>query len=189
MEPISWRPKNNPRSKYSSKPNNMIICKKHPKHQQSPGVCSICLSEKLSLLSKPSRNNITKKKKTINSTRVYDEEEEEESWCSSSSYSPSQCSSCASSSASSSPVYDHQLMKSRSMAAAAVITSRRRIIRERISERTDEDCHFMKEKEKEKKSKFWSKLLIRRRGPKKIEETAGLVHSRTMREMLSTAAH
>lgn len=73
------------------------------------------------------------------------------------------------------------------MAAAAVITSRRRIIRERISERTDEDCHFMKEKEK--KRKFWSKLLIRRRGPKKIEETAGLVHSRTMREMLSTAAH
>lgn len=189
MEPISWRPKNNPRSKYPSKPNNMIICKKHPKHQQSPGVCSVCLSEKLTLLSKPSRNNIMKKKKMIHSTRVYDEEEEEESWCSSSSYSPSQCSSCASSSASSSPVYDHQLMKSRSMAAAAVITSRRRIIRERISERTDEDCHFMKVKEKEKKSKFWSKLLIRRRGPKKIEETAGLVHSRTMREMLSTAAH
>lgn len=37
------------------KPNTIIICKKHSKHQQSPGVCSICLSEKLSKLSKTSR--------------------------------------------------------------------------------------------------------------------------------------
>lgn len=27
------------------------LCKKHPKHRQSPGVCSICLNEKLSQLS------------------------------------------------------------------------------------------------------------------------------------------
>ncbi|GLU16145.1 hypothetical protein SLE2022_325940 [Rubroshorea leprosula] len=26
-------------------------CKKHPKHRQSPGVCSLCLREKLSHLS------------------------------------------------------------------------------------------------------------------------------------------
>ncbi|KAK4354675.1 hypothetical protein RND71_026869 [Anisodus tanguticus] len=31
------------------------ICKKHSKHQQSPGVCSICLNERLSKLSKTSR--------------------------------------------------------------------------------------------------------------------------------------
>ncbi|MCD7462769.1 hypothetical protein HAX54_049334 [Datura stramonium] len=38
------------------KPNTKtIICKKHSKHQQSPGVCSICLTEKLSKLSKTSR--------------------------------------------------------------------------------------------------------------------------------------
>ncbi|GMJ02498.1 hypothetical protein HRI_003919000 [Hibiscus trionum] len=32
-----------------SKPNEG--CKKHPKHKQSPGVCSLCLAEKLSQLS------------------------------------------------------------------------------------------------------------------------------------------
>nr|XP_009774907.1 PREDICTED: uncharacterized protein LOC104224886 [Nicotiana sylvestris] len=39
--------------------SNSIICKKHPKHKQNPGVCSVCLSEKLSLLSKISRSNTT----------------------------------------------------------------------------------------------------------------------------------
>ncbi|WMV57177.1 hypothetical protein MTR67_050562 [Solanum verrucosum] len=39
----------------AKKPKTIIICKKHSKHQQSPGVCSICLSEKLSKLSKTSR--------------------------------------------------------------------------------------------------------------------------------------
>ncbi|GFP94877.1 hypothetical protein PHJA_001632100 [Phtheirospermum japonicum] len=27
--------------------NALIPCKKHPKHRQSPGVCSVCLNEKL----------------------------------------------------------------------------------------------------------------------------------------------
>ncbi|XP_059285836.1 uncharacterized protein LOC132039358 [Lycium ferocissimum] len=39
----------------AKKPTTTIICKKHSKHQQSPGVCSICLSEKLSKLSKTTR--------------------------------------------------------------------------------------------------------------------------------------
>ncbi|KAL1536855.1 hypothetical protein AAHA92_29436 [Salvia divinorum] len=34
-----------------SKANNAAACKKHPKHRQSPGVCSVCLREKLSHLS------------------------------------------------------------------------------------------------------------------------------------------
>ncbi|XP_057779571.1 uncharacterized protein LOC130998155 [Salvia miltiorrhiza] len=34
-----------------SKANNVVACKKHPKHRQSPGVCSICLRQKLSQLS------------------------------------------------------------------------------------------------------------------------------------------
>nr|XP_004490386.1 uncharacterized protein LOC101507869 [Cicer arietinum] len=34
-------------------------CKKHPKHNQSPGVCSLCLREKLSQLSSFSSNNTT----------------------------------------------------------------------------------------------------------------------------------
>ncbi|VVA92193.1 unnamed protein product [Arabis nemorensis] len=38
------------RSDYSSSDNN-YSCKKHPKHRQSPGVCSLCLNESLSTLS------------------------------------------------------------------------------------------------------------------------------------------
>ncbi|KAL6984089.1 hypothetical protein U1Q18_017465 [Sarracenia purpurea var. burkii] len=32
-------------------------CKKHPKHRQSPGVCSVCLTEKLSRLPTTSRSH------------------------------------------------------------------------------------------------------------------------------------
>ncbi|KAG9156082.1 hypothetical protein Leryth_020676 [Lithospermum erythrorhizon] len=44
------------RSKSKTPP---ILCKKHPKHKQSPGVCAICLREKLNQL--PSTSSITKK--------------------------------------------------------------------------------------------------------------------------------
>ncbi|GAB2290690.1 hypothetical protein Dimus_024965 [Dionaea muscipula] len=40
---------------FRSKSNGVvspILCKKHPKHRQSPGVCSLCLTEKLSKLSR-----------------------------------------------------------------------------------------------------------------------------------------
>ncbi|CAI9753251.1 unnamed protein product [Fraxinus pennsylvanica] len=43
----SWRPK----YRKSGKTEANAPCKKHPKHRQSPGVCSICLREKLSQLS------------------------------------------------------------------------------------------------------------------------------------------
>ncbi|KAG5612688.1 hypothetical protein H5410_023969 [Solanum commersonii] len=46
-------------NKSKSKSNSIILCKKHPKHKQNPGVCSVCLSEKLSVLSKTSRSNTT----------------------------------------------------------------------------------------------------------------------------------
>ncbi|PQM38156.1 uncharacterized protein Pyn_14208 [Prunus yedoensis var. nudiflora] len=37
------------RSSKKSKPD-IARCKKHPKHEQSPGVCSLCLREKLERL-------------------------------------------------------------------------------------------------------------------------------------------
>ncbi|KAG6392665.1 hypothetical protein SASPL_146889 [Salvia splendens] len=40
-----------------SKANKAAACKKHPKHRQSPGVCSICLREKLSNLSNCGENS------------------------------------------------------------------------------------------------------------------------------------
>lgn len=67
-------------------------CKKHPKHRQSPGVCSLCLTEKLNKISSTScrRSN-----KILNL---------ESSSCSSSSSLSSGYSSCSASSCSS-PVY------------------------------------------------------------------------------------
>ncbi|CAH8351799.1 unnamed protein product [Eruca vesicaria subsp. sativa] len=35
----------------SSSDNSSYSCKKHPKHRQSPGICSLCLNESLSKLS------------------------------------------------------------------------------------------------------------------------------------------
>ncbi|GLT56451.1 hypothetical protein SLA2020_294900 [Shorea laevis] len=67
-----------------------VGCKKHPKHHQSPGVCSLCLREKLSHLSTSSSRSIAKTKM--------------ESFSSSSSLS-SNYSSCSSASSCSSPVY------------------------------------------------------------------------------------
>ncbi|ESQ34549.1 hypothetical protein EUTSA_v10009293mg [Eutrema salsugineum] len=52
----------------SSSDSNYSICKKHPKHRQSPGICSLCLNESLSKLSldfhdyTPSMSSSTSKK-------------------------------------------------------------------------------------------------------------------------------
>ncbi|GAB2232283.1 hypothetical protein Droror1_Dr00011315 [Drosera rotundifolia] len=51
------------RSKSSkpSKPSKLAVapqCKKHPKHHQSPGVCSLCLTEKLLRISNASSRRV-----------------------------------------------------------------------------------------------------------------------------------
>ncbi|KAK9047982.1 hypothetical protein SSX86_033055 [Deinandra increscens subsp. villosa] len=112
-------------------------CMKHPKHQQSSGICSLCLRERLLKISKSSSRVITC---------------DSSSSCSSSVSSVSSSSGALSNTAS--PVHDymkghHSFSKSKSMAF--------------VSERIMED-------DAKKKGGFWSKLM----------------HSRTMREMLTT---
>ncbi|KAL9307019.1 hypothetical protein AtEden1_Chr1g0025041 [Arabidopsis thaliana] len=60
---ISSRNRRSMRTTTESKPKNLTVkrsdsssdynysCKKHPKHRQSPGICSLCLNESLSKLS------------------------------------------------------------------------------------------------------------------------------------------
>ncbi|PIN06083.1 hypothetical protein CDL12_21374 [Handroanthus impetiginosus] len=136
-------------------------CKKHPKHTQSPGVCSICLGEKLSRLtnssvSKPARSSL------------------------SSSSSSSDISPLSSSSSSySSPVNYHRkstrffknsgqdvLQKSRSTAFVSYMR------------RKNEDENG---KKVDAKRGFWSKLLLRK--------NKRMTHSRTMREMVVAEVH
>jgi len=150
-----WRSKE---VKGRSKPDRK--CKKHPKHEQPPGVCSVCLSEKLSQLP---TSATTSRIASLNAMDC-------SSSCSLSSYS--------SFSSYSSPMHHFQypthgkgsfplffngknmfLTKSRSLAF--------------VPRRGNKDCH------EKKKGGFWSKLLRLPKG-KKVEE--GLVHSRTMRE-------
>ncbi|XP_054789265.1 uncharacterized protein LOC129294798 [Prosopis cineraria] len=113
----------------SSKHKNNVVgrfrhdagCKKHPKHHQSPGVCSLCLRERLSQLSAPSTSRAAPPPSSAATSS---------SVSSLSSYYSSSCaSSCASppgegkTTNSSISIFwfnaKHGLLKSRSMAAAS----------------------------------------------------------------------
>ncbi|KAI3682866.1 hypothetical protein L1987_83196 [Smallanthus sonchifolius] len=160
------------RKRPSMKPKG---CKKHPKHEQSPGVCSVCLRERLSKISGSSSQ-----------THVTDV-------CSSSSSSSissvSSVSSSRRSSYTASPMHGYRngnrkcdvegkgylsfLRKSRSMAFVDV-----------------ENDGNKKKKKKKKADGFWSKLMGLKRSnveKRSMEESSSrLMHSRTMREMLTT---
>ncbi|KAH1064861.1 hypothetical protein J1N35_029848 [Gossypium stocksii] len=90
-----------------SKPNEG--CKRHPKHRQSPGVCSLCLVDKLSKLPSPPHCTSTIR----NATKLAD------SNCSPSSSSSSLSSPCSSASdsaidsSSSSPMHRYRFGKDR----------------------------------------------------------------------------
>ncbi|KAK9130118.1 hypothetical protein Sjap_010605 [Stephania japonica] len=143
--------------------SEMMRCKTHPKHRQSPGVCSICLREKLSHLSST---------KTSTSSITY---------ISNSSSVSSSPSSAMSSSCRSSPTRDghvkrgvvsvlvsgkNGLQRSRSMAFAEA--------RKRVDYHGDDHL-------KEKKKGFWSRLLGTSK--KNFDHRDPLMrYSRTMKE-------
>ncbi|KAJ0025681.1 hypothetical protein Pint_08383 [Pistacia integerrima] len=140
--------------------SDIVRCKKHPKHRQSPGVCSLCLREKLSKLS------------TSSSSRVY----------SSTMESSSSSSSCAS------PMHRYRFttegknnisLSSLLFGSKNGLTKSRSLVffpRKRGKEGDDHD-------NKKKKGGFLSKLLRPR--SKKIE--AGLMHSRSTIEIAVTS--
>ncbi|CAK7347186.1 unnamed protein product [Dovyalis caffra] len=144
-----------------SKPDGK--CKKHPKHKQSPGVCSVCLSEKLSQLS----TSATTSRSTSTNTMDYSSSSSLSSY-----YSSSSCSSY------SSPMHRFQY-PTQGRGSLPVFFNSKNIFLTRsrslafVPRRGNKDCH------EKKKGGFWSKL-IRLPKNKKVEE--GLVHSRTMRE-------
>lgn len=154
----------------STKPNGM--CKKHPKHQQSPGVCSFCLREKLTkLLASSSRCNAISC--VVNSS------------CSSSSLSSLSSSYySASASSCSSPVHRHHYrMASDERGLSSSMTffrSGKNVLNKSrsvafITRRRNEGEVVAMDRGK-KKSGFWSKLLRPR--SKRID--GDLVHSSTM---------
>ncbi|KAK9165764.1 hypothetical protein Scep_000955 [Stephania cephalantha] len=153
--------------------SEMMRCKKHPKHKQSPGVCSVCLGEKLSSLT--STKTSTSSSSSISNAYIFN------------SSSMSSSLSSAMSSSRSSPTRDahvklhgpvssvlvsgkNGLQRSRSMAFAE---ARKRV------DYGDDQYRLIKEKKKG----FWSRLLgtsnksfdHRRRDPL-------MQYSRTMKE-------
>ncbi|KAK7353043.1 hypothetical protein VNO80_18476 [Phaseolus coccineus] len=159
-------------------------CKKHPKHRQSPGVCSLCLGDKLSQLSSPSPSSSSRKTNSISSSPS----SSVSSSLSSYSSSPS---SCASPTALPFPFSNQPktaslflftakhagFLKSKSM---SVLSTRR--IRRR---RRDEGEGDNPSKKSGKKSSFWSKLLHPK--SKRMEEIKGtkLVHTTSLIETLA----
>ncbi|KAL5558924.1 hypothetical protein UlMin_035135 [Ulmus minor] len=137
----------------SSKPDGR--CKKHPKHRQAPGVCSLCLRERLSHLKRAS-NSSYRTSTTAGSSGS------STSSSLSSYYSSSSGSSC------SSPVHDSNIVLKKSRSVAFPM-------------RTRGSCRGKEDDSSEKKnSGFWSKLLYPKSKRKKEDEI--FTHSRTVRE-------
>jgi hypothetical protein len=155
-----------------------LKCKKHPKHRQSPGVCSICLTEKLSQLSSRKNSETTARS----------------SCCSSSASSLSSCySSSSASSSCSSPLRRFRFTKEGKTSSISFLLNGKRVLTKSRSlafvarmknngDDNDDDDDY--KKKKKKKVGFWSKLL-HPRSSKRMGET--LMHSRTMREMVITS--
>ncbi|XWS23928.1 hypothetical protein CRYUN_Cryun28dG0057700 [Craigia yunnanensis] len=153
-----------------SKPNEG--CKRHPKHKQSPGVCSLCLGEKLSRLSAHSssrRCNIT--------TTI----------ASSNSSSSSSLSSYYSSS--SSPTHRYRFTtEGKGTSFSLLLFSGKNMLTKSRSVAFASRTRSKEGDDKKKKSGFLSNLLHSRNNKRK-EEATGLVHSRTMREILTSRVH
>ncbi|KAG5543941.1 hypothetical protein RHGRI_016632 [Rhododendron griersonianum] len=157
--------------------NSQTRCKKHPKHQQSPGVCSICLGERLSQISTSSSSS---------SRRAV------EAYCSSSS--SSSLSSLSSSSRCStselSPVHHqhHHHHRVRSGTGAGVKWSKNNYMvfgKSRSMAFVGEvGERIFKNKSSSSSSGFWSKLLRPRSQKKNNHVDVGFGHSRTMRERM-----
>lgn len=151
-----------------SKKANGSPCKRHPKHRQSPGVCSICLKEKLAQLSGSDSSSSSSRAARSGSSSS-----------SLSSYASSLSSSNASSCTSPAVDFRRRLEpdardssvrffgKSRSM---AFVTRRRK----------EEPDRSAGEEVGIGKGGFWSKFLPRK--------TRGLTHSKTTRERIVTSS-
>ncbi|WVZ18850.1 hypothetical protein V8G54_006172 [Vigna mungo] len=162
-------------------------CKKHPKHRQSPGVCSLCLRDKLSQLSSDSPSSSSSRKTNSISSSP------------SSSVSSSVSSYSSSPSSSASPTalpfpFSNEprtasiflftakhagFLKSKSM---SVLSTRRRRRRNEAEAEADDDPGNNKPG---KKSGFWSKLLHPK--SKRMEEikSTNLVHTTSLIQTLA----
>ncbi|XP_068312546.1 uncharacterized protein [Pyrus communis] len=148
----------------SSKKKSDIACKKHPKHQQSPGVCSLCLKEKLERVAqKLSTYSVPYLRRTFYASP------------STTSSLSSHYSSSSGSSSSPAPGYEQK-----GSTITWLLSGESNVLRKSRSLVN----YFPRRKrelgsEEKKKSRFWTKLLR----PRSKRREEGLVQSRTVREI------
>ena len=151
-----------------SKPNKG--CKRHPKHRQSPGICSLCLREKLSQLSAHSSSR--------RCTTTIDSSNYSSSSSLSSYYSSS-----------SSPMHRYRFTtEGKGTSFSLLLFSGKNILTKSRSVAFASKMRSKEGDDKKKKSGFLSKLL-HSRNRKRKEEATGSVHYRTMREILTSRVH
>lgn len=158
------REQNNDKMGNPKKSKAELKCKKHPKHQQSPGVCSLCLTERLSQI-------LSRRSSTATAGGS-------SSCCSSSPSSLSSIYSSSSASSCSSP-----LGKSSTTSISFLFNGKNVLTKSRsvacVPRMKNGD--YNDNKNKKKGRGFWSRLL-RPRSKGIMEET--LMHSRTVRERM-----
>ncbi|KAL7135406.1 hypothetical protein ABFS83_11G093500 [Erythranthe nasuta] len=165
-----------PKMKYKHKQYSdrakAAACKRHPKHRQSAGVCSICLNEKLSKLT----NNNNKKVFSKAVANYY----------SRSSSSDLSTLSSSNESSYSSPVRNNRVEfyeagKSKRVFKNIEVLKKSRSMAFFFQRRKDEDENY--EKKVEMKRGFWSKLFVFPR------RNVKLTRSKTTRERVITTAY
>jgi len=156
-------------------------CKKHPKHRQSPGVCSLCLRDKLSQLSSDSPSSSSSRKTNSISSSPSSSVSSSVSSYSSSCASPAALPFAFSNEPRTASIFlftaKHAgFLKSKSM---SVLSTRRR------RRRNEDEGDDGENNKSGKKSGFWSKLLHPK--SKRIEEMKGtkLVHTTSLIQTLA----
>ncbi|KAI4337667.1 hypothetical protein L6164_016052 [Bauhinia variegata] len=154
-------------------------CKKHPKHRQSPGICSLCLRKKLTQISSSSRKAAISAASYVSST--------------------SSLSSCSSSSSCASPVHRFRFAtvgKSSSSSMSIFLLSDKPGLakshslavfprrKHHAAARGSGDNNNIKSG---KKGGFWSKFL-HPKGKRKEENAKLIMHSRSVKEKMTMAS-
>ncbi|CAL0319332.1 unnamed protein product [Lupinus luteus] len=176
----------NLRRPYSSKDKDKVgwfnpngRCKKHLKHHQSPGVCSLCLKDKLSQLSSFSSSS----KRTTSGA------------CDSSSASSSLSSYCSSSASSlASPMHPFKERKGGSSSISIFLTSsssKHGLVKSRsmaFLPRRRKDSEEDNTTKSAKKEGFWFKLLHPKNKRSMEKKDIKRVHSKSLREAMTLAS-
>nr|XP_043637633.1 uncharacterized protein LOC122608600 [Erigeron canadensis] len=152
-----------------------ISCKKHPNHKQSPGICSLCLRERLSKISSSSSRAITNVSTSSSSSSISSI---------SSAYSSHESSNASSYTAS--PMQNNRnrrkidslnqgkgylyFLKNKNTNGALKKS------RSMVFVNNDHQSHVLMQDNGKKKLGFWSKLMGSKRS------SSRMMHSRTMRE-------